>query len=158
MNRAEFWATKSPLPEYHTITFNHPNFAGPIRLVANQFDAVSLGGNDYQPAPMTIKPPDQTSGNQAKLNLAFPRQVVGREFKKQLALIGASREPITVNYSVYLDDLITPALSWNLYASDTGGITFGADSVQVSATDDNPMRRRVAPVYDPTVYTGLELI
>lgn len=158
MTPAEFWACKSPLPEFHSITFSHPAFEAPIRLVANQFAAVTLGGYVHTPAPMTIKPPDQTGNAQAKLSMAFPRQVVGREFKRQLKLTAGSREPITVRYALYLDDLATPALTWNLYVSDAGGVSFTADSVQVVATDSNPMRRAVAQIYDPSIYTGLELI
>ena len=158
MTKEEFWACKSPLPEYHSITFSHPNFDRPVRLVANQFAEVTLGGFVHTPAPMKIKPPDQTGDSQSKLSMAFPRQVVGREFKRKLKLIGGSREPITVDYAVYLDDLTTPAVTWSLYASDAGGITFTADGVQVVATDSNPMRRAVAPVYEPSVFTGLEIL
>lgn len=158
MTPAEFWATKPTIAEYHGVTFSHPDFDAPIRLVANQFAPVTLGGFEHQPAPMTIKAPDQTGNSQAKLNLAFPRQVVGREFKRQLKLVTGSRDPIGVLYALYLDDLGTPALTWRLYVSDAGGVTFTADGVQVTATDDNPMRRHVAPIYDPAVFTGLELI
>lgn len=158
MTPAEFWTTKSPLPEFHAITFTHPSFEAPIRLVANQFAAVTLGGFAHTPASMSIKPPDQTGNGQAKLSMAFPRQVVGREFKRQLKRAAGSRAPIAVRYAVYLDDPATPALTWNLYVSDAGGVTFTADSVQVVATDDNPMRRSAAEIYDPAVFTGLELI
>jgi len=158
MTPQEFWSTKSPLPEFHSITFEHPSFEAPIRLVANQFAAVTLGGFAHQPAPMTIKPPDQTGNAQAKLSMAFPRQVVGREFKRQLKLTAGSRVPITVRYALYLDDLATPALTWNLYVSEAGGVTFTADGVQVVATDSNPMRQSVAQIYDPSIFTGLELI
>ena len=158
MTPAEFWATKSPKPEYHTITFEHPAFDGPIRLVANQFASVTLGGNAHTPAPMTIKPPDQAGNAQARLTMTFPRQVVGREFKRQLKLTAGTRTPITVRYAVYLDDLAVPALTWRLYVSDAGGVTFTGDGVQVTATDDNPMRKSAAVIYDPSVYTGLEII
>ena len=107
---------------------------------------------------MTVKPPDQTGDATAKLTLAFPRQVVGREFKRQLKLIGGSRDPVTVDYALYLDDLTTPAKTWNLYVSDAGGVVFTADAVQVTATDSNPMRRAVGVIYDPSLFTGLELI
>lgn len=160
MDKREFWATKSPLPEYHAIVFEHPAFEAPFRLVANQFAPVGLGGHEHTPTPMTIKPPEQTGDAVARLTLAFPRQVVGREFKRQLKRIAdaGSREPIRVTYAVFLDDLAAPALTWQLYASDVGGVTFSTESVQVTATDDNPMRRAVAPIYDPAVFTGLELI
>lgn len=160
MDKAEFWSTKSPLAEYHAIEFSHPAFSAPFRLVANQFAEVTLGGHVHTPAPMTIKPPDSKGDAQPKLTLIFPRQVVGREFKRQLRLVTASgsREPITVTYSVYLGDTIAPEVVWQLYAAEAGGVTFSQDAVQVSATDDNPMRRAVAPVYDPSIFTGLELI
>lgn len=160
MTKEEFWATKSPMPEYHAITFEHPDFDGPFRLVANQFAEVTLGGDVYTPAPMTITPPDQKSDAQPKLTMVFPRQVVGRAFKQQLRLIAesGSRAPISVTYDVYLGTTTTPQLSWQLYAAEQGGIQFSTDGVQVTATDDNPMRRQVGVIYDPTVWTGLEII
>lgn len=160
MDRREFWSTKSPLPEYWALVYDHPAFAAPIRLVADQFAPVTLGGHEHRPAPVTIKPPDQSSDGTARLEAAFPRQVVGREFKQQLALVRASgsRDPVTVDFSVYLDDLDTPAQTWHLYLADPGGVTFTPDTVQTSATLDNPMRRNVALIYDPAVFTGLELI
>lgn len=160
MDARTFWTTKSPLPEFHTVTFDHAAFVDPFRLVANKFAPVTLGGQVYRPAPMTVKPPDQSGDGQAKLSLAFPRAVVGRDFKRALALVTASgsREPITVLYAVFLDNLTTPALTWELFVSEAGGVTFTTDSVQVTASDDNPLRRAVAPVYDPATFTGLALL
>jgi hypothetical protein len=160
MDKATFWATKSPLPEFHAVTFDHPAFAAPIRLVANQFAPVTLGGFEHTPAPMTIKPPDQTSDARVRLQITFPRAVVGRAFKQQLALVAESglRAPITVVYAIFLGEVDAPKLTWELYVSDAAGVAFGAESVQVTATDDNPMRRSVGLIYDPSVFTGLELI
>ncbi len=156
----EFWTVKSPLAEYHAITFDHPAFDAPFRLVANQFAAVTLGGNGHTPAPMTITPPDQKSDSQPKLTMVFPRLVVGRQFKQQLKLLkdSGSRAPITVAYDVYLGSTATPQLSWSLYVAEQGGIQFSTDAVQVTATVDNPMRRQVGVVYDPAVFTGLEIL
>ena len=158
MTKEQFWATKSPLPEWHSITFEHPSFEAPFRLVANQFAPVTLGGQVHQPAPMSIKPPDQKSDTQARLTMSFPRQVVGREFKRQIRLIQASgsREPIAVTYAIYMGDTTAPEMTWSLYAAEAGGVQFSTDAVQVTATDDNPMRRSVAPIYDPSTFTGLE--
>jgi hypothetical protein len=161
MDKAEYWTTKSPLAEYRAVTFEHPAFDAPFRLVADQFAPVTLGGQVFTPAPMTIKPPDQTGEATPRLQIAFPRYVVGRQFKRQLGLIRAagSRAPIEVTFEVYLGgNLSTPAVSWRFYAADPGGVTFTATAVQVNATDDNPMRRNVAEIYDPSVFTGLELI
>jgi hypothetical protein len=160
MDAKTFWTTKNPGPQYQTVTFLHPAFDAPVRLVANVFAPVTLGGSVCQPAPMTIKPPDQTGDATAKLAIGFPRNVVGREFKLQLRLLRASgsRAPITVYYDVYLDDLSAPAVRWVLYAAEANGITFNKDTVQVNATIDNPMRRSSGLIYDPAVFTGLELL
>lgn len=160
MDRREFWATKSPLPVYQTVVFEHPAFDAPIRLVAEQFAPVALGGFEHRPVQMTLKPPDQTGDANGRMTIAFTRYVVGREFKQQLGLIRASgsQAPIRCTYSLYLDDLTTPAQSWVLYVAEAGGITFTPETVQVLATTDNPMRRNVARIYDPAIFTGLELI
>lgn len=158
MDKREFWTTKPTLAEFHAISFAHPLFDATFRLVANQYAPVTLAGNVHQPAPMTIKPPDSKGDAQPKLTLAFPRAVVGREFKRQLRLIAGSRAPIEVTYSLFLGATDAPQVTWRLYAAEAGGITFDADSVQVSATDNNPMRLSAALIYDPGVFSGLELI
>ncbi len=158
MDKAEYWSTKSLGPTFEAVTFDHPSFDAPIRLVANVFAEVTLAGTVHTPAPMTIKPPDQKGAAQPRMTISFPRQVVGRAFKQQLALVAAagSRDPISVTYAVYLDDTTAPEVTWPMFASDQGGIVFNADAVQVAATLDNPMRRQIAPVYTPDVFTGLE--
>lgn len=160
MDRRTFWSSKSPLPEYQAITFSHPSFDGPIRLVADKFEPVTLGGEVHQPVPMTVKPPSQKGDAHPKLVLSFPRAVVGRDFKRAIARIQADAmmEPIVVTYRLYLGDTVTPEVTWTLYISDAGGIVFSPEAVQVNATESNPMRLNVAEVYDPSVFTGLELI
>jgi hypothetical protein len=160
MDKSTFWATKSPLPEYESVMFDHPAFEAPFCLVANQFQPVILGGRLHQPVPMTVKQPDQKGDVQPKLTLTFPRQVVGREFKRQVKRItdSAYREPIVVTYRLFLGDTAAPQVTWQLYAAEAGGVTFNADGVQVTATDDNPLRRAVGEIYDPSVFTGLEIL
>lgn len=160
MDRRTFWTTKSPLAQYEAVTFSHPAFDGPIRLVANQFAPVTLSGWAHTPCAMSIKAPDQTGTAQARLTASFPRQVVGRDFKRQLRAIkdASSVEPISVQYALYLGNTGAPAQTWQLYIADSTGVQFDADVVQIVAQDDNPMRRAVATVYDPNVWTGLEQI
>ena len=158
MTPAEFWATKSKQAEYLAIVFDHPEFASPIRLVANQYAPVNLGTYEHTPAPMEIRQPDETGEPLLKLTVTFPRAVVGREFKRRLKDISASGRlsPIQVMFRQYLGyDLENPVKSFDLYAAKEGGIVFTADAVQVSATDVNPMRFSAAEIYDPAVYTGL---
>ncbi|URI08776.1 hypothetical protein MW290_24680 [Aquincola tertiaricarbonis] len=160
MDKREFWTTKSKLAEYHAVVFEHPAFEAPFRLVANQFQPVTLAGALHTPVPMDLRAPEQKRGSQPKLQLAFPRPVVGREFKRQLRRISAagSRAPIAVTYAVYLGNTDAPQVTWQLYAAEAGGVTFSGDQVQVTATDNNPMRRSAAEIYDPNIFTGLQLL
>lgn len=159
MDKRTYWATKSPLPEYHSIIIEHPSFDAPFRLVANQFEEVTLGGEVHTPTSMSIKQPDRQSDAQPKLTLSFPREVVGRDFKQQLQKINrATPAPLKVKYAVYLGDQVTPQITWDLFASDSAGIAFSNTSVSINATVDNPMRRDVGPIYDPSVFTGLALL
>ena len=160
MDRREFWATKSTQPVWHAIVFEHSELPAPFRLVANQFEPVTLGGFVHTPVPMTVRTPEQSGNAPPRMTVAFTRQVVGREFKRQLRHIAAtgSREPITVTHNIYFGDPDTPQVTWTLYASDQGGVAFDRETVQVIASDDNPMRRSVATIYDPSVFTGLVLV
>jgi len=160
MDKREFYATKSKLPEYHAVVFSHPEFEQPFRLVANQFTPVTLSGEVHTPAQMSIKPPDQKSDVRPKLSMGFPRVVVGRDFKREMRRVQASgsRDPIQVSYRVYLGETDAPKTTWDLYVDEEGGVAFSTDTVQVTASDDNIMRRSVALIYDPGVFTGLELL
>lgn len=160
MDKALFWSSKSPLAEYHAVTFYHPAMTEIIRLVANQFAEVDLGGATHTPAPMQIKPPDQGGDANVRMTLSFPRAVVGKLFKDQLKLVQAyaGLDPIEVTYSVYLGDTTTPEIVWPLYASDQTGVQFTSNAVQVTATDTNPMRRSAATIYTPDIFTGLDSV
>ncbi len=158
MDKKLFWSSKSPRPEYHAVVFSHPGMTAPIRLVANQFASLTLGGASHVPAPMQIKPPDQGGDANIRMTLSFPRAVVGKQFKDQLALIRAyaDLEPISVTYSIYLSDTASPEIVWPLYVSDQAGVQFTTEAVQVTATDTNPMRRQAGVIYTPDIFTGLD--
>lgn len=155
-----FWATKPVEVRFETVTFDHAEFTAPVRLVRNEYAAVTLGGHSYTPVSMDIRPPTRTLAEQPKLVVSFARQQVGRDFKAQLRLIRAagSREPVSVTYAVWLQDIDAPKRTWTLYADDRGGVSFNASTVQVSATLDRLRRVARAPLYLPEVFTGLELV
>lgn len=159
MDKREYWTTKPPLPEYEALVFTHPAFSAPIRLVINEFAPVTLGGQVHTPVPAQVKEPDQ-AGGQVRLTIAFPRAVVGAEFKRQVRLVQAagSVAPIACSYARYLGDTTAPEVTWELYVSDSGGVTITPDAVQVVATDDNPMRRPATLIYDPATWTGLQVL
>lgn len=158
MDKAEFWATKPKLATFQTVTFSHPAWAFPIRLVANVFDSVTLGGESYTPAPMTIEPPQKNGEAGVVMTIGLPRQVVGRQFKSKLREIVAtgSREPIGILYAEWLGEIDAPKVTWPLFVADQQGVAFNSTTVQVRGSIDNPMRRNVAPIYDPAVFTGLQ--
>ncbi len=109
---------------------------------------------------MDIRPPKPGPNEVPKLIISFARQQVGREFKAQLRRIreAASREPIAVTYAVWLQDTDAPKRSLTLYASDQGGVSFDPSTVQVNATLDQLSRVSRAPIYEPAVFSGLELV
>lgn len=157
MDKREFWTTKSKRPEFHAITFEHPAFEQPIRLVANQFAEVVLAGHLHTPAPMQIKPPAVGGETNVRMTLSFPRHVVGKQFKDGLRLVaaGLAPEPIQAVYAVYLGDTDRPEITWPLFVGD---VTFSPEAVQVTLTDTNPMRRQAGEVYTPDVFTGLDSV
>lgn len=157
MDKREFWSTKNPGARWQTITFAHAAFAAPIRLVANVFQNVTLGGHVYRAVQMEITTPSKKGDTSVRLRISFARPVVGREFKQQLALVKASgsRAPITCEYGYWLTETDAPKVVWPAYVADEGGVNFSADLVQVNATIDNPMLRHTAPIYLPEVFTGL---
>lgn len=160
MDRRIYAATKSPLPKYEAVTFSHPAFPEPLRLVANQFAPVVLGGFEHMPVPMTMAPPRVAADARPSMTVAFPRAVVGKTFMAMLKLVDAyaARQPIDVVYAEYCGATDVPSVTWELFIGDLDGVSFSADVVSVSAVDNNPMLRRVAAIYDPSVFTGLQLI
>lgn len=158
MDKKEFWAQKPSLPSYRTITFTHPVWATPVRLVSDVFAAVMLGGNSYTPAPMTIEPPAKNGDAGIVMTISLPRQVVGRQFKAKLqeVIAAGSREPIGILYAEWLGEIDAPKVTWPLFVADQQGVAFNSTTVQVRGSIDNPMRRNVAPIYDPAVFTGLQ--
>lgn len=161
MNQREFWSTKNPAPEYEALTFTHDDFSQPFRIVANKFEDATLGGYVHQAVRMDIVLPEVGKNAGGSLTIKFPRIVVGRAFSQQLKLITVAGryKPITVQYARYQHpDLTTPVQSITLYVSGNNGIVMNGDTVQVTATVDNPLRRSVARIYDVSIFTGLELL
>ena len=161
MSQREFWTTKNPAPEYEALTFTHDDFSQPFRIVANQFENVTLGGFEHTAVAMDITLPPVGQSASGSMTIKFPRIVVGRVFSQELRRItlAGRMQAITVQYARYQSpNLTTPVQTLTLYVSGNDGVAMGADSVQVNATIDNPMRRNVARICDVQVFTGLELL
>lgn len=156
----QYWTVKpNNIVRYETVSFSHPDIDD-VLLVANQYDAALLGGNTYTPVRMDVQLPEQDKDPIASVRVSFPRAVVGEAFKQSLKQINPfnSIVPIGMTVSVWLSsDITTPEQSWNLFVGEDG-ITMTGDTVQVTGTDDNPMVYDVSTIYDPAVFTGLELL
>jgi hypothetical protein len=158
MDKAEFWTTKRREPEYMTIQFDHASFSAPVYLVANEWGVITLGGIDYTGCPMKITPPDQAKDPIASMTIAFPRPIVGREFLQRIEAMTEATimQPITVTFRHWITGAALPVTEFVLFASPENGIAFQAGMVQVTATDENPMRADVSIVYDVDIWTGLQ--
>lgn len=159
----EFFNQKNPAEEYDTITFNHPEFKNPLRIVLNQFQAFTFNGHEYIPVSAKLNLPDQGSDLTPKLTLQFSRIHVGDAFKKIINDITPFgwQEPISMIYEQYNElSMNKPINRYLLYVSEDG-IRFNRDSVQVTASDDNPMilakpNGESNPIYTIEEYRGLK--
>lgn len=160
MPNKTYWTTKPRnVIRYETVTFQHPDI-DPVRLVANQYEAAQLGGQSYTPVAMRVKLPQQDKDPIASVTVSFPRAVVGEAFKQALKSIQPFNRivPITMLVEVWLSsDTANPQQSWALFVGEDGIVLTG-DAVQITGTDDNPMILGVSTIYDPAVFTGLELL
>lgn len=158
----EFFTQKNPAEEYDTIIFNHPEFSQPVRLVLNQFKPFIFGGNEYIPVAAKVNYPSQGNDLIPKLTLQFSRIYVGDEFKKIINSITPFgwQKPISMVYEQYNAlSMDKPTSRYSLYVTKNG-IRFNRTSVQVTASDDNPMilakpHYESNPIYTLEEYRGL---
>jgi len=155
----QFWVQKNPEQEFQTVVFDHPDFAQPIRLVANEHTEKTFAGEIYTPVSMSRKDPEQSSDPVSSASITFPRAAVGDAFNDAIESITPSGwlSPITAEIATWWDsDRVTPSKYWKLYI-DSNGITLNSESISIKLSDENPMIRSVSVLYDVSVFTGLEL-
>jgi hypothetical protein len=156
-----FWSQKNPAAEFDTITFNHPAFASPVHLVANVYSDMSFNGNTYRACSMELTKPEQGKDPVSAIGVKFARTQVGDEFK---AIIGAMdpfdwlASPITLTLQQFTeDDGNTPIQDWTLYVTEDG-VRISRETLEIQASDDNPMILNMSQVYDLDRYPGLSYI
>lgn len=159
----EFFNQKNPAEDYDTITFNHPEFKTPVRLILNQFKPLIFAGNEFIPVAAKINLPDQGTDLIPKLTLQFSRIHIGDEFKKVINSITPFgwQDPISMIYEKYNElSMNKPINRYSLYVSEDG-VRFNRNSIQVTACDDNPMilakprSMESNPIYTVEEYRGL---
>lgn len=155
----KYWTQKNPAVEWDTITFNHPKFDNPVRLVLNCFDEQVFQGEIYTPVAAELQKPEQSKDPVYDATVSFPRSYVIEEVEELLAKLDpfdqmTEIEMLLMSFSD--EDRETPFQKWMLYVEEDG-IRTGPDTIQITAGDDNPNIRSYYKLYTPDEdnYPGL---
>lgn len=155
-----YWSQKNPSAEYDTITFTHPAFDEPIRLVANVYSDQTFNGQVYRACSMELKKPEQGKDPISSIDIKFSRPVIGDEFKTTISKLDPFDwfTPISMTLMQFTEiDRINPQQGWTLFVSEDG-IRINKDTIQIKASDDNPMILNSSQLYDTDRYPSLEYI
>ncbi|EAO3019246.1 hypothetical protein FRN05_17420 [Salmonella enterica subsp. enterica] len=156
-----FWSQKNPAAEFDTVTFSHPAFSAPVRLVANVYSDMMFNGNVYRACSMEVDKPEQGKDPVSSIGVKFSRPQVGDEFKSIIRAMDPFdwlAAPITLQLQQFTEDEPNAALQdWTLYVTEDG-IRISRDTLQIQASDDNPMILNMSQVYDLERYPGLAYI
>lgn len=155
-----FWSQKNPAAEFDTITFNHPAFSEPVRLVANVFTDMVFASKTYRACSMELSKPEQGKDPVSSIGAKFARPQVGDEFKSIIRQLDPFDwlTPITLQLMAFSEnDLNNPLQNWTLFITEDG-VRLSRDTIQVQASDDNPMVMNTSQRYDLDNYPGLAYV
>ena len=157
-DNATIWTTKAPVLEFDTIEFRHSSIET-IRIVANQYDPITLLGNEYQPCYVEVQYPKIDGESQPEASFSMARPIVGDLVQRTIRSIPPFmriKEPVVVIMSHWSDaDLAKPMFSYELDLSNEG-VSMSVDSVTFKVEKLNNMVRSVARTYEIDEWTGLE--
>lgn len=157
-DNATIWTTKAPVLEFDTIEFSHSSIET-IRIVANQYDPITLLGNEYQSCYVEVQYPKIDGESQPEASFSMARPVVGDIVQRTIRSIPPFmriKEPVVVIMSHWSDaDLSRPMFSYELNLSNEG-INMSVDSVTAKVEKINTMTRGVAKIYRIDEWSGLE--
>ena len=159
-DNATIWTTKAPVLEFDTIEFSHSSIET-IRIVANQYDPITLLGNEYQPCYVEVQYPKIDGESQPEASFSMARPVVGDIVQRTIRSIPPFmriKESVRVVMSHWSDsDLTTPMFSYELDLSNEG-VSMSVDSVTFKVEKLNNMTRSVARIYTIEGWSGLEAV
>jgi len=104
-DNATIWTTKAPVLEFDTIEFSHSSIET-IRIVANQYDPITLLGNEYQPCYVAVQYPKIDGESQPEASFSMARPVVGDIVQRTIRSIPPFmriKEPVVVIMSHWSD-------------------------------------------------------
>ncbi|WP_330983608.1 MULTISPECIES: DUF1833 family protein [Enterobacterales] len=156
----EFWSTKNPAADYDVVVISHPAFDGPIRLVANVYEDITINGAVYTACAMEIDKPEQGRDPISSATIKFSRINVGDQFKVYIRSLDGYdwMTPVSVLLQHYTEqNTTTPDQSWGLFVGEEG-VRVTPDYVTLQATDDNPMTMNSSIIYDIDRYPGLQYL
>lgn len=159
-DNATIWTTKAPVLEFDTIEFSHSSIET-IRIVANQYDPITLLGNEYQSCYVEVQYPKIDGESQPEASFSMARPVVGDIVQRTIRSIPPFmriKEPVVVIMSHWSDaDLTKPMFSYELDLSNEG-VSMSVDSVTFKVEKLNNMTRSVARIYTIEGWSGLEAV
>ena len=159
-DNATIWTTKAPVLKFDTIEFSHSS-TETIRIVAIQYDPITLLGNEYQPCYVEVQYPKIDGESQPEASFSMARPVVGDIVQRTIRSIPPFmriKESVRVVMSHWSDsDLTTPMFSYELDLSNEG-VSMSVDSVTFKVEKLNNMTRSVARIYTIEGWSGLEAV
>lgn len=159
-DNATIWTTKAPVMEFDTIEFRHSSI-DTIRIVANQYDQITLLGNEYQPCYVEVQYPKIDGESQPEASFSMARPIVGDLVQRTIRSIPPFmriKEPVKVVMSHWSDaDLTTTMFSYELDLSNEG-VSMSVESVTFKVEKLNNMTRSVARIYTIEGWSGLEAV
>jgi hypothetical protein len=109
---------------------------------------------------MTLQKPEQGKDPISTASVKFSRPVVGDEFKEVIGKLNPFDwfTPITIRLQQFTElNMSVPIQDWTLYVTEDG-VRINPTTIQIQASDDNPMILNTSQVYDIERYPGLAYI
>lgn len=156
-SQREFWTTKNPAREYDVVIFEHYEFEQPVRLVLNEHKIQIFQGKEFIPVAAKLSKPEQGGDPISSVSIQFSRIHVGDKFKEVIRKITPFgwAKPIKMIVQQYSElDMNNPSQHWQLFVAEDG-VRFNRNSVDIKASDDNPMIMNVSSIYTIEDYPGL---
>ena len=152
------WTTGNPIMEFDTMTISHSAFA-PIYVVFNQYDSITLNGNEYLPCYGEITWPVVDGETTPEVQVDMARALVGDQIQTLINSIPPWKrmtEPVVAIFQHWSEENGgTLMFGYELNISNEG-VSMSIDTVSIKAEKLNQMTRSVAKLYSIEDWPGLQ--